>query len=108
MNKRGVDAVYLHGDYSMSLKKAQEMKNTTDNGYNGKYNPLSNNCLHYVIEILRYGDNIYDGVDSFVQKDNTIIPYDLYGMLRFTVIQCGGEFEYNYQTKGDTYGNFNR
>lgn len=78
---KGVDYVCLCGDYMLSLKKAKEISEDQNNTYNGQYNPISNNCLHYVNEILGYGDNVNDEIDAYIATNDCIIPQTYYDNL---------------------------
>ena len=53
-NFAGNDQVYLEGDYTASLDLAISYR---DNGDYGNYNLFTNNCNHYVKELLRAGDS---------------------------------------------------
>ncbi len=81
LNKAGVDYVYLYGDYRESLRKAQEIEADENNNYNGKYDLLGNNCLHYVNEILGYGINIDSRINSFIATNLSCEPQVYYGCL---------------------------
>ena len=52
-----------------------------NNGYNGEYDPVFNNCLHYVNEILGYGNNINDAVDKHIHEFEGFSPNAYYNDL---------------------------
>ena len=66
----GNSSVYLKGDYSNSLSKAQSLKGSDLGGYN----LLTNNCLHYVKSILSE-TNIDSVTNSYFKNSKIFIPY---------------------------------
>lgn len=65
----GNSSVYLKGDYSNSLSKAQGLIGSDLGGYN----LLTNNCLHYVKSILSE-TNIDSVTNSYFKNSKTFIP----------------------------------
>ena len=55
-------------------------KDIVDKFYGG-YNLFSNNCLHYVKEMLRLGTAYNPLVSYYIKNSFTIIPRDFYGNL---------------------------
>ena len=76
--KENMDHIFLYGDYYKSLENAENYAEISDNNYNGKYDPINNNCLHYINEILSYGNNIDDRIDDYIHNTDEIIPKRYY------------------------------
>ena len=68
----GYKLLYLNGDYSNSLTLAEHYAKSENEDYGG-YNLFTNNCAHYIEEILRAGQNDYDLVNEF-HKRKTLVP----------------------------------
>ena len=58
----------MSGDYSKAHKYASEYKGSNYGGYN----LLTNNCLHYVHDVLNYAK--YGDKTWYYEKLNTIVP----------------------------------
>lgn len=68
----GYKLLYLNGDYSNSVKLAQYYAGDANKDYSC-YKLFTNNCAHYIEEILRAGQNDYDLVNEF-HKRKTLVP----------------------------------
>ena len=77
----GIKYVCLYGDYTRCLTEAKRIASDPNNNYNGEYNAVTNNCMHYINEILSYSDNINDDVDSYIQSNTCFIPETYYDNL---------------------------
>lgn len=78
--------VYLEGDFSQSYKEAMHcINNRGSNGYDGEYNLLKNNCLHFITYILSEGQSIYPAVNQFISNYTGIIPINFYKELSAVV-----------------------
>ena len=86
----GYKLLYLNGDYSNSLTLAEHYAKSENKDYGG-YNLFTNNCAHYIEEILRAGQNDYDLVNEF-HKRKTLVP---------AILHYGTMF---YQTKEKILG----
>ena len=67
----GVQYVGLYGDFSESIKLANDY--AINNDY-PKYNLIFNNCLHYVKKILRAGLATNNIAEMYIEKSIDIIP----------------------------------
>ncbi len=82
-----MEKLFLYGDYMESLKKAKEIEADINNDYNGKYDLLTNNCLHYVNEILSYGNNINEDINEYIKNNNRDAPHAYYNDLKHIIEQ---------------------
>ncbi|MBE6576913.1 MAG: hypothetical protein E7653_02085 [Ruminococcaceae bacterium] len=70
--------IILCGNYRGSLETAKSIAANPNNDYNGKWNLLNNNCLHYVNEILSQGTNIHESINEYVRTNNRDAPHAYY------------------------------
>lgn len=66
----GLEFFLISGDFSESIKLARSYKDTNYGGYD----LLKNNCLHYVVEILRAGTASHDGIENVLNTSTVIVP----------------------------------
>lgn len=66
----GVQYVPLKGDFTDSLK---EVDKEVGGNYGG-YSLISNNCLHYVRDILKLGEAHDNNVEEYLENSTTIVP----------------------------------
>ena len=71
----GYETLYLYGDYSQSVNVANDYNNSDYGGYN----LITNNCAHYIEEVLSAGQNNYDIVNVFHNNKITIPSVLHYG-----------------------------
>ena len=90
IRNKGYDrTVYLEGDFTASYDQALAYMKVPDlNTYDGAYNLFGNNCLHFVIDILSYGQCIYPEINSFISKCEIIMPVYFYYELLYRVARC--------------------
>ena len=74
LNLGGYDYIRLKGDYSGCLKLAEKYKDPTNTKYNNNYNLFTNNCLHYVNELLKKGYNTNPTVQKFIVNSEEFVP----------------------------------
>ena len=67
----GNDWVYLKGDYSASLRAANEFEKNQDFG---SYHVIKNNCLHYVKSILKESLGVEYSDFGFLNFNTNILP----------------------------------
>ena len=73
----GVQYVTLKGDFSDSIQKAKDNINSDFGGYD----LITNNCLHYVKEILKKGNADSDIVEYLLTNSLEIVPALFYDSL---------------------------
>lgn len=74
----GVQFVPLKGNFSNSIEGALSQTNTNYNGYN----VLTNNCLHYVRNILRLGEANMPAAEQYITESSVIVPKTFYDELK--------------------------
>ena len=90
------------GDFSKSLDRVDELvKNAGNNGYDGEYCLPTNNCLHFVCDILQYSDNVDKDVDDFFVLSTEIAPITYYNALR--KVTLGSKYSPYYYTQYPAY-----
>ena len=72
---------YIEGEYSMVKDVAERLSKDIVDKFYGGYNLFSNNCLHYVKDMLRLGRAYNPLVSYYIKNSFTIIPRDFYGNL---------------------------
>ncbi|MBQ7291205.1 MAG: RHS repeat-associated core domain-containing protein, partial [Clostridia bacterium] len=82
-----IDYVYIEGDFTNCFDVVNKYNNTDYGGYN----LITNNCLHYVKEVLSAGDFRGTVIPKYAQS-GTIIPREYYSKL-----QQGQEIDKEYQ-----------
>ena len=98
----GWKTLYIKGDFTKSLKYAEENKSS----YNGKYNLFTKNCLHFVRNALRQGKCNNDLLQLYFKCSITIIPrvfFDnasIISKMRFTVLWRNRIIRGYYAKKG--------
>ena len=74
--------IYMCGDFTESYSTAYEYSiNRNSNGYDKKYNPFSNNCLHLVLDLLSQGSFVNPKVKKFIDNYSGFVPIDFYNKL---------------------------
>ena len=71
----GWKAQYILGDFTACLSVAESYYK---NQYYPKYNLFEKNCLHYVLEILSYGDFYDEYLQNYVTEYTGTIPTTFY------------------------------
>ena len=79
----GVQFVPIKGDFTESINLAKKYNNQNYGGYD----LITNNCLHYVKEILEAGQIDDPYIDNAVQNSKTIVPKKYYDELYRTARQ---------------------
>ena len=77
----GIQYICLCGEYTQCLAEAERIASNPNNGYNGEYDLITNNCMHYVNEILGYSDNVIDAIDNYIHSNNCFVPQTYYNNL---------------------------
>ena len=72
-----LEYVYLNGNYTKSLEEARKYNLTSYGGYC----PVTNNCLHFVRNMLRKANVKTSFVQNVILENDTIIPADFYQAL---------------------------
>ena len=76
LSSAGVSYIYISGDFTGSYELAQQYSGTNYEGYD----LFTNNCLHYVKELLRAGSTKYISYHAFFNS-RCIIPTQFYRAL---------------------------
>ena len=75
----GVQYYPIKGNFSASIDMANEWVNQR---YNGYYFLTTNNCLHYVRDVLREGTAAVPSVESYIHSSITPVPKSFYDGLK--------------------------
>ena len=82
--KKFNSTLYIEGDFTSSYQRARKLsKSSMFHPYNGRYNLFTNNCLHYVTDILSQGEFDSISIGFFVKTNTCIIPSVFFEELRF-------------------------
>ena len=74
----GVQYIAIKGDFSKSVSKAEELGGDK---YRYGYFLPTNNCLHYVRNILREGKADDYSLEVYIHLSTTAVPKDFFGGL---------------------------
>ena len=69
---------YISGDYTALLPEVTKLYNDEVDKFYGGYDLLSNNCLHYVKDMLRLGRAYNPKIDKYIKRSWDIIPKNFY------------------------------